>query len=71
MNIIWNVKTILEATGGSRASKVVKIDRMDRWEGISLSEPNLNNLRGIPTADITNNGHIFKSVPTEWYMVEH
>ena len=68
MNIIWNVQTILEA---SSSSEVVKINRMDRWNGIKLSKLNMNSLRGIPTTDITNNGEIFKNIHTHWYMVEH
>jgi hypothetical protein len=68
MNIIWNIKTSLESQGGT---EFVKVAPQDVWQGISLSEPILNVLKGTHTVDITRNESIFKSIPTNWYLVEH
>ena len=68
MDIIWNVNTVLDGTGGS---EVVEVSPNDVWRGIKLSQPILNHLRGVQTTDITRNNEIFANIPTDWYVVEN
>lgn len=68
MDIVWNVHTFVEASG---KDKGVSIAPTDRWEGVKLSEPILNSLRGVKTANITKDNKIFSNIPITWYMVEN
>ncbi|KKM76075.1 hypothetical protein LCGC14_1383900 [marine sediment metagenome] len=68
MNIVWNIQTVLQASGESNR---VNIAPQDRWEGVNLSEPILSSFKGVHTTDITKNNKIFPNVPIDWYMIEN
>ncbi len=68
MNIIWATEKTLQPSCGSKPTKVTP---NDQWQEVSISGPNVRAYRGIETSDITKGGQTFRSIPTNWFLIEN
>ena len=67
MDIVWGIEQRLVSDKG----KPVEVAPMHIWNNVSVKKPRQSIfMNGVEVTDIQHNGHVFKTIPCEWFLIQ-